>query len=251
MKNRSEFAHGITSLSTTHLDRAVAFLWYYRQSQEYEERSVSELAYDLHEEGFPRPNVTRLERSLRKTKYVISGRRRKSFQLDIRYLSELDEKYAPLLELRHVEVEDQIIPSEWVLGTRTYLEKIVHQINGSYQFGFYDACAVLSRRLMESLIIETYVSRRRHQEIQIDGVFIGLEGLINHITTDSSIPLNRSSYRTMLAVKEIGDVAAHDRTYIIRDNDIDDQKQKYRRLISELLDLSSIRSLPSCNGTSS
>lgn len=220
---------------------AIALLWYYRQSQEFEERTASELANDLHEEGFPKPNVTRLANGLSKSKYAVKGRRKKSYQLNVRYISELDEKYGAILKLRKLDIEDKVIPLDWVDGTRAYLEKLVHQINGTYQFGFYASCAVLSRRLMESLIVEVYVSRGRHQEIQTNGVFNSLDRLISYLTTDNSIPLGRAMPGTMRDVKELGDMAAHDRTYITRDYDIDDIKVRLCRMISELLVLSSIR----------
>jgi hypothetical protein len=44
----------------------------------------------------------------------------------------------------------------------------------------------------------------------------------------------------MKNIKDIGDTAAHDRTYITQQTDIDDLKSKYRRLIKELLVLSKI-----------
>ena len=51
MADRSRFAKGIASLELSHTDRAISFLWYYRQTQEFEERTASELANDLHDEG--------------------------------------------------------------------------------------------------------------------------------------------------------------------------------------------------------
>lgn len=43
-----------------------------------------------------------------------------------------------------------------VRGTRGYLEKLAHQINGTYANAWYDACAVMIRRFVETLIIEAY-----------------------------------------------------------------------------------------------
>lgn len=60
MKTRTDFAQALAKQELSHVDRAIGLLWYYRHSQEYEERSASELATDLHDEGFPKPNVTRL-----------------------------------------------------------------------------------------------------------------------------------------------------------------------------------------------
>ena len=42
---------------------------------------------------------------------------------------------------------------------KDYIVNIVYQINGTYEYGWYDACAVMLRRLMESLIIEAYIDK--------------------------------------------------------------------------------------------
>jgi len=241
MADRSRFARGLASLQLSHTDRAVAFLWYYRQTQEFEERTASELANDLHDEDFPKPNVSRLNNDLRPSRFAIKGRRSGTFQIDVRRLSDLDEKYGPLLKIKKVEVQDSVIPNDWVAGTRIYLERLVRQINGSYEYGFYDACATLCRRLMESLIVETYIHGGRHHEIQSDGVFFGLEKLIAHVRADKKLTLGRNTPKTMTDVKHLGDTAAHDRVYITSKQDIDDLLARYRRMLQDLLAACGIR----------
>lgn len=241
MADRSRFARGLTSLQLSHTDRAVAFLWYYRQTQEFEERTASELANDLHDEDFPKPNVSRLKNDLRRSRFAINGRRSGAFQIDVRRLSDLDQKYGQLLKIKKIEVQDSVIPSDWVAGTRVYLERLVHQINGSYEYGFYDACATVCRRLMESLIVETYIHGGRHHEIQSDGVFFGLEKLIAHVRADKKLTLGRNTPKTMTDVKQLGDTAAHDRVYITSKQDIDDLLARYRRMLQDLLAACGIR----------
>jgi hypothetical protein len=241
MTNRSRFAKGIASLELSHTDRAIALLWYYCQTQEFEERTASELANDLHDEGFPKPNVTRLSRDLARSRLTIKGRRSGTFQIDVRRLSDLEETYGQFLRMKKVEVQDSVIPDDWVKGTRVYLERLVLQINGSYDYGFYDACATMSRRLMESLIIEIYIHSGRHQEIQNDGVFLGLERLIAHVRADKKLTLGRNTAKTMTEVKQLGDTAAHDRVYITSKQDIDDLLARYRRMLQDLLAASGIR----------
>lgn len=241
MADRLNFAKGIASLKLSQTDRAIAFLWYYRQTQEFEERTASELANDLHDEDFPKPNVTRLNRDLARSRLTIKGRRSGSFQIDVRRLSDLEEKYGKYLKMRKVDVQDSVIPNQWVQGTRVYLESLVHQINGSYDCGFYDACATISRRLMESLIIEIYIRDGRHHEIQSDGVFLGLEKLIAHVRADKKLTLGRNTPKTMTEVKQVGDTAAHDRVYITSKQDIDDLLSRYRRMLQDLLAASGIR----------
>lgn len=241
MNSRSEFARRLAEHDLSHSERAVAFLWYYRQTQEYEERSTSELANDLRDEGFPKPHVTRLAEDLKRNRNTVRGKRPGTFQLDLRRLSALDKKYLPLLGIKQVEVSGSLLPPEFLAATRSYLEKLVYQINGSYDFRFYDACAVLCRRLMESLIIEVYISKGRHHEIQQGGVFLPLDKLLAYIKSDKSISLGRGTPKTMDDVKQAGDTAAHDRTYITQQIDIDDIKGRYRKMISEFIVLAGIR----------
>ena len=235
MVSRSEFCEHLAELNLSHLARAVALLWYYRQIGEFEDRTAVELATDLHDEAFPKPKVTRLDRDLAASRFTVRSTRAKSYKLDLRRIAELDEKYGDLLKIKKVAISDAVIPYEWVLGTRGYLEKLVRQINGCYEYGFYDGCAVMCRRFMESLIIETYISQNRAEEIQKDGIFVPLDTLIKHVCTDTAITLARNSLRDMTAVKNLGDIAAHDRNYITHKSDIDDLKTRYRRVINELL----------------
>ncbi len=241
MADRSRFARGIASLGLSHTERAVALLWYYRQSQEFEERTASELANDLHDEGFPKPNITRLSRGLTRSRFTIKGRRKGSSQIDVRRLSDLEEKYGQLLATKKVDVQDSVVPNDWARGTRVYLERLVYQINGSYDYGFYDACATMCRRLMESLLVEIYIHQGRHQEIQNNGVFLGLERLIAHVRADNKLTLGRNTPKTMTEVKQLGDTAAHDRVYVTSKQDIDDVRARYRRMLQDLLQASGIR----------
>lgn len=229
-------------MAPTHVARAVALLWYYRQTQEFEERTAGDLASDLQETGFPTPKVARLAQGLQRSKFVVRGRRPSTFQLDARRLSGLDEQYEKVLDVKRVDVPDSVLPAALVAGTRGYLERLVHQINGAYEYGFYDASAVLCRRLMESLIIEVYMSQKRQDHISRDRIFLGLDGLIATITKDPAVTLGRSTPKTMADIKNLGDTAAHDRTYITSQIDVDDAKAAYRKVISELLHLAGIES---------
>jgi hypothetical protein len=237
MQARSDFARKLSQLALTHAERAVAFLWYYRSTQQYDERTARDLAEDMHEEGFPLANPTRLESDLQKGRWVTRGKRKGALQIDIRKLDSLNEKYAPLVSAKAVQATDSVVPKAWVAGTRRYLEQIVDEINGSYDLGYWDACAAMQRRLMESLVLEVYVGSGRHTEVQVGGVFYPLEKLIAHIRSDKSVVLGRNTPKTMELVKELGDTAAHDRTYLTLQLDIDDIKLKFRKMIRELLDL--------------
>jgi hypothetical protein len=241
MLSRSGFAEELAKKSLSHVDLAIALLYFYREAQEFEERTISDLATDLHDIGFPKPNVTRLRKALRRSRYTVRGKKKDSVQLDLRRVQSLESKYGDLLGIKKIEVQHALLPDDWVAGTSTYLERIVYQINASYESGLYDACAVLCRRLMESLIIETYIRENRHHEIRRDGVFMQLDRLIGYISADPKVALGRNTPKIMREIKQLGDTAAHDRNYVTPQIDLDDLKIRYRRMIQEMLEKAGIR----------
>jgi len=234
------FLKKVSKLDLTRAGQAIALLWFYRQNQLYDERSVSELADDLFNGGLGRPNVTLLKKDLQKSPITVKGKRINTFQINVKYLDDLDNTYGQFIDVKNISVTSSVLDFDMVKGTRRYIEKIVFQINGSYDFGFYDGCAVLIRRLLESLMIEVFISKSITQEIKSGGVFLGLEQLINKINLHTEFNLGRKSGKHMTAIKEIGDNAAHDRVYITQKQDIDEIKKDTRVLIQELLFLSGI-----------
>ena len=94
---------------------------------------------------------------------------------------------------------------------------------------------------MESLIIEIYLRAGRHHEIQANGVFFGLEQLVAHVRVDKTLALGRNTPKTMTEIKQLGDTAAHDRTYVTIKQDIDDVRPRFRRMIQALLTAAKIR----------
>jgi hypothetical protein len=59
-----------------------------------------------------------------------------------------------------------LFPVEIVGGTRGYVEKIAEQANGCYVMGWYDACAVMVRRLIEILIIDNFEAKGKLSDIR-------------------------------------------------------------------------------------
>jgi hypothetical protein len=242
MRTRNEFCLAIVGLDLSVVDRAVALLWYYRETQTFDERSARELGNDLVECGFAAPNFTRLRNGLSATRQTVKGSRPGTFKVSPRHVAELGARYSEYLQAAPVlEIAGAVLPSEQFAGTRLYLEKMAYQINACYETGLYDGAAVLCRRLMESLIIEIYIHLRRVDEIRrADGAFLMLDPLIRFIRSDTAVTLGRNAPSTMEEVKAMGDTAAHHRTYITQQIDLDDIKAKYRRLIAELLQLAGI-----------
>jgi len=241
MNDRSEFVMQMSQMNLNRVEQAISLLWYYRYTQAYEERTASELANDLQEEGLGKPNVTELNKSLTKSRKTVKGKRKKSFQINTKYLPQLNAKYEPLIQNKSIDESPSIIPVEFIQGTYPHLEQMVSQINASYNYTLYDCSAVLIRRLMESLIIEVFIQKKQTNDIRENNVFLPLERLIGKIKNNQNIILSRNIPQYMNNIKSLGDTAAHDRIYITQKQDIDEIKSEIRKTIKELLTLANIQ----------
>ena len=137
-----------------------------------------------------------------------------------------------------VSPTQRVLPFSVVRGTRSYLETLTHQLNGSYEHGWYDACAVMMRRLLESLIIEVFEERQMASKIQTaSGDFLPLERLIGKVVGEPAWNLSRVTKRALSDVKGLGDNSAHVRRFIAHRRDIDNLKTGFRAAVQELVAL--------------
>lgn len=225
----------------TRVEQAEALLWYYEQTQLFTERSVADVVRDIRDLGFGVQPVDRLRNALRRSRLTVSGTARDTFRINAARFQELTNTYGGLLNIVEPQVTSSVIPVEFVAGTRTYIERLVKQINASYDAGSFDASAVILRRLMESLLIEIYIASGRQALIRQGAVFMQLSDLITTLANDTVVTKSRNLVRGLSLIKDIGDTAAHDRTYITPKQDIDDNRTAMRRVINELLVLAGIQ----------
>lgn len=129
-----------------------------------------------------------------------------------------------------------------VRDTRQYIEKIAHQINGCYANAWYDACAVMIRRLLETLIIECYEHHSIQQKIKgPDGDYLYLKDLIDLVCAESSWTLGRNVKKGLPKLKEVGDKSAHSRRFNAHREDIDRLQGDLRDAIQELVSIANLK----------
>jgi hypothetical protein len=128
-------------------------------------------------------------------------------------------------KLEEVEPSAELFPMEIVEGTRGYIDKLATQANGCYQRGWYDACAVMVRRLIEILIIDCFEQHDIASKItNSSGDYYGLGELIGSFLNETTwhIPKTVKAHLPKLKdLKEIGDSSAHGRHLATR-KQIDD-----------------------------
>jgi hypothetical protein len=135
-----------------------------------------------------------------------------------------------------------VIMMSLVRGTRGYIERVANQINGAYENGWYDACAVMLRRLIETLIIEAFEHHSIATKIKNNnGDFFYLRDLIDRALIESSWNLGRSVKQALPRLKDIGDKSAHSRRYVAQRGDIQPLLADIRTVTQELLYVAGLR----------
>jgi len=137
---------------------------------------------------------------------------------------------------------EQVLPLSVVRKTRTYFEKIIIQANGCYEHQWFDACSVMIRRFVETLIIELYEAKKKEADVKdANDDFLMLGKLIDKTLAETSWNLSRETKRNLPLVKSLGDRSAHNRRYVATKRDVDEVTPGLRVLADELLHLAGLK----------
>lgn len=136
-----------------------------------------------------------------------------------------------------------VLPRSLVASTRGYIERVVDQINGCYEKGWFDGCAVMMRRLLETLIIECFEAHKIAVKIKEprSGDFYYLSDLVALTIQETSWNLGRNAKRAMPGLKSIGDQSAHSRRFNAHREDIDRVAPDFRTVCQELVYLAGLK----------
>jgi len=141
-----------------------------------------------------------------------------------------------------IPTSQNILPHALFKDTRGYIERVVFQINGCYEKGWFDGCAVMMRRLLETLIIECFEAHNLSHKIKgPTGDFLYLSDLVSIMIQEPSWNLGRNTKRALPNLKAVGDHSAHSRRYIAHREDIDKITSDFRLACQELLYLAGLK----------
>lgn len=238
------FALALSALDLTQPGIAVALLWYRDQEAKGAEATASELATEMESLALcSTVNRTRLASQLNKHSAIVRGSKPRTFKLRLGSKSDLDDHFSPLLGgPAPPPVKHAYLPEAQTKGTRQYLVKMAWQLNGCFESGYYDGCAVLCRRLMESLLIEAFEHQGHAAAIKIGKDYKALGEIIGAASSGRHIKLARGTADALERIKKVGDTAAHNRTYITSLPDLMEISHDFRKTISELMTLAGLQS---------
>lgn len=237
-----EFCIRLNQIELSNAQRALAILWFHDCETPGIHMKAGTLARTIYKTGLGNPNPTQLEEAIAKTKLAI--RSNAGFRLKPTERDKIKSWLASILErpLADVDLEHGYLPEAIWKNTRGYIEKIAFQVNGCFQYDFYDGASVLLRRLVETLLIECYEHEKTQSRIaDSDGNYFMLSGIIVDAIDKSGLSLGRETKSVLRELKAIGDRAAHNRRYNSVRADLEKVRLGVRLVVDELIQLAKLR----------
>ncbi len=138
---------------------------------------------------------------------------------------------------RTAREEEGLFPLSILSQTgRGYLVAIGRQMNGCFSQGWYDASAVMMRRLLEVAMIEAFESKGIAAKIRdAGGDYVGLSDLIACALNERAWSLSRECRRCLPELRDAGHRSAHGRYYLARREDLERLRGCCRIVIEEFL----------------
>ena len=223
--------------SKTQSEQAVLLCYHSYKEEGTTMFTMSDISALMLNAGYNRPNSSRLKESLLKGKnkaFVLSKANKGLLTFIPAKLQELDSSFGHAWSDNITIISDSdLIDETKFCGKRSFLSRIIQQINSSYKNNCYDACAVLMRRLFEILLILSYQHLGIDHEIRHNGEYILLDNIVKNAVHNTSLKLsrNRNQYDKF---RKVGNFSAHGITYTAGIKDIDDIKIDYRVMLEEL-----------------
>lgn len=128
-----------------------------------------------------------------------------------------------------------LIPLSIISGTRNYIEEIARQMCCCYDKGLYDACFVMMRKLLETLIIECFERHGASDEIKDGNQFYFLSELIPKYLSSAYWNSSINLRNNIGEIKKYGDLSAHNRKFIAKKEHIDKIKSSVEQVVQEIV----------------
>lgn len=215
----------------------LALLWFHTAFEDGAEMPITKLCNEIEEAGFGKQNSARIGKTFATDRRLVRGKPN-CFRISSKAITKLTEQFSSLARIRPCPSSDSVIESDLFTNAKDYIKKVIFQLNASYDFGLYDCCAVMVRRVLETLIIEAYEAHGIAGQItDVDGHFFMFAGLLRHLESKKPFHLSRNAAQGLKDFKTLGDLSAHNRRFNARQKDVDGIRPELRVACEELLHL--------------
>lgn len=236
MKGLESFILTITDFNDLNASKKIDFFAYFLlielKSNGFTVKEITDCFDNLHLE--PYSNISSYLGNNSKGKSKKYLKKNGSYFLERTYKENLDSGFGKIPIPK--AIDSKYLPFEIFSNTRGYITKLAEQTINSYDLELYDACSVLTRKLVEILIIESFERHNIENLIKKpDSSFYYLSDLITELLKEPKWNLGRNTKQSLPKIKKNGDLSAHNRRYIARKPDLDKLKDDLRIVIGELI----------------
>jgi len=145
---------------------------------------------------------------------------------------------------KEVAVPAEITPSDSlyplvIFGkTPSYLRAFAEEASACYDFGLYNSCLFMLRKICEILIIELFESKGIETKIKTPkGDYVQLSDLIKSAISEGTWKLSKIVKENLPKIKLLADSSVHSKRFRARKTDIDPMKTDLRIVFEELITL--------------
>jgi len=239
-----EFCELVKNLKKSNAEKALAVLWYFDHEKPGSKKSAGELTKLLMDHHIGTPNQTALVIAIGKTK--LANKDRRGFCLRPGSRKIIRDWFPELAEAQpRMDHAFGYLPEPVWKDTRGYVEKLCRELNGTFKNGYYNSAAVMLRKLLETLIIESYEFLKREQEIKDEsGEFLMLRDLVERACGEGlhqGLGIGRDSKRALKDARDIGNWSAHARRFSANPHDLTKFQSGIRLLVEELISISNLQ----------
>lgn len=237
------FCEVLRSLDRPNADKALAILWYIDREEADVVRTSGQLTKILGDHHVGTPNQTNLAEAIRKTKLANESKngfwlKPGSRKIIRNWLPDLDG-IQPVMDHGSGYLPEPI----WK-NTRGYIEEVCRELNGSFHHAYYNAAAVMLRRLLETLVIEAYEHLGREMEIKdAGGNYLMLGDLAERACAENGragLNLGRDSKKALKDARNVGNWSAHARRFLAHAGDLTKLQAGMRLLVQDLVQIADL-----------
>jgi hypothetical protein len=237
------FCEVVKKSNKNNAEKALTVLWYFDHDQPGIAKTAGQLTRVLGHHHIGTPNQTALAEAIRKTKLASEAKSGFSLKPGSRkiirgWLPDLDGIQPA------IDHASGYLPEPIWRNTRGYIEEVCRELNGCFHHAYYNAAAVMLRRLLETLIIEAYEHLDRETEIKDGGGnYLMLTDLAQRACGEKGrkgINLGRDSKQALKEARSVGNWSAHARRFLAHAGDLTRFQAGMRLLAQELIQIADL-----------
>ena len=240
-----DFCEVVKKLRKTNAEKALAVLWFNDAKKSDVEMTAEELRKVLGDHHVGTASWTAIANGIRQSK--LASESKNGFSLKPGSRKVIRDWLPADLDGIQPTMDHSMgyLPEAVWRSTRGYIEAVCRQLNGCFKSAYYDAAAVMLRRLLETLIIESYEHLARQVEIKDgNGNYFMLKDLVECACGDkghAGLNLGRDSKSALRDAREVGNLSAHTRRYIAVASDLTKIQSGVRVAVQELIHVADLK----------